>query len=263
MLGKKIFLMLITVSIFWVVNSEAGQPYRLGAGDVVRLSVYDHPDLNTVARIAESGRITFPLIGEVSIMGLTEREAELELANLLLSREIVRSPQVSLIVDSYQSQRVSILGAVSDPGIYPILRGRTVVDLIAEAGGLNEQAGDVVIVTKASGGEDRKVLFDLGAILRGEETELNLQVTDGDRIYVPTMERFYVYGQVNRPGVYRLERGMTVIQALSVAGGLTDKATERGMMIKRNGEGRTTSIAVELTHTVQPDDVVYVKESLF
>ncbi|MCG8429524.1 MAG: SLBB domain-containing protein, partial [Chromatiales bacterium] len=239
------------------------EPYRLGAGDIVRLSVYEHPDLNTVARIAESGSITFPLVGGVSIVGLTEREAEMKLADLLQRKEIVRSPQVTLIVDSYQSQRVSILGEVAQPGLYPISRGSTVVDLIAEAGGLNENAGDVAIVTQISDGQAHKIRVNLGSILRGELTAQNLQVGDGDRIYVPMMEQFYVYGQVNRPGVYRLERGMTVMQALSVAGGLTDKATERGMEIKRNSENHTTTIAVGLTHTVLPGDVVYVKESLF
>lgn len=242
----------------------ADQGYRLGTNDVVRVTVYGQPDLGTVARISERGSITLPVVGEVKLSGLTAREAERKLVDVLTQKQVVKSPQVGLFVEEFQSQRVSVVGQVAKPGVYSITRGSTVLDLISEAGGLNEDAGDVAILTRKGGRGEERVEVDLSGILEGRPGAVEPSISDGDRIFVPRMEQFYVYGEVNKPGAYRYERGMTVMQALAVAGGLTDKGTERGMKIRRKrGDGVEETLAATLSQEVQASDVLQVKESLF
>lgn len=262
MFGKTLTGVLALTILLWSAWGHASGSYRLGAGDVIRVTVYEHPDLGALARIAADGGITFPLIGEVRVAGLTVREAELRLAQALEREGLVQQPQVSLMVESFESQRVSVLGQVKSPGVYPVVPGSTVVDMIAQAGGLAENAGSLAVVSGGKAGS--KSLVDLTSILDGESAAGNRVVANGDRIFVPLAEQFYIYGQVNRPGVYRLERGMTVMQAVSVAGGITDRGTQRGLTINRkNGGEETVAVPAELTHRVMKDDVIFVKESLF
>jgi polysaccharide biosynthesis/export protein len=255
----------LTVLLFVLsLGALADQSYRLGANDVIRVTVYGHADLSTVARVAENGGVTIPIIGEVSLGGLTGREAELKIQSLLKEQKIVKSPQVTLIVDKYESQRVSVLGEVKKPGVYAITRGSSLMDLISEAGGLGEEAGEVAIVTRKDEGAGRGRVIDLVSLLEGSAVTPEPTVADGDRIFVPRMERFYIYGQVNKPGAYRLERGMTVMQALSVASGLTDKGTERGIKVRRkSGDGAEQEFSAQLTQRIQANDVIYVNESIF
>lgn len=261
---KSLVLALAILLTFNSVGAWAAGSYHLGADDVVRVTVYGHPDLDTVARIAENGSITFPTVGEVSLAGLTARQAEHKLAEILAKADVVKSPIVGLIVDQFQSQQVAVLGKVAKPGMYVITRESTLTDLITQAGGLSEDAGDTAILTRSSSSPDTKTVVDLTSLLEGRASVPEPKVRNGDRIYVPEMEKFYVYGEVNKPGAYRLERGMTVVQALSVAGGLTDKATERGMKIRRlTSNGSEEIIPAELTHALRPSDVLYVEESLF
>jgi polysaccharide export outer membrane protein len=171
---------------------------------------------------------------------------------------------VALTVEQYRSQKVSVLGEVNRPGVYAIAGANTLMDLLSEAGGLGEEAGELAIVTRRGSPAGQSQAIDLAALLEGRADIPEPRLGDGDRIFVPRMDRFYIYGQVNRPGSYRLERGMTVMQALSVASGLTDKGTERGLKIRRMaGDGREQVISAELTQRIQPSDVLFVKESLF
>ncbi|MCF7984363.1 MAG: SLBB domain-containing protein [Thiohalocapsa sp.] len=256
------FFLAITLIAFSIATFAA-DPYRLGSNDVVRITVFGQPDLTTVARVNEGGSISFPFIGEVSVAGLTTRDAELKVARLLEQKDVVKSAQVGVMVESYQSRRVAVLGQVTNPGNYVITRGTTVMDLISEAGGLTENAGSQAILTRADSGGGKTVI-DLDRLLGGRGDTASPMVSDGDTVFVERADRFYIYGQVNRPGTYSLERNMTIVQALSVAGGLTDKGTERGMKVKRTSdEGKVKTIPVGLTDRIAPNDVIFVKESLF
>lgn len=259
-------LLLLCLSVLAAGAIAQGGGYRLGAGDLVRVDVYENPDLATLGRLSEAGVLGFPLLGEVTLAGLTEREAATRIAERLSAGRLVRDPQVSLTVEGFESQQVAILGAVARPGRYPVQPGSTVLDLLAEAGGLRDEAGERVVLRRSSG--ERREL-PLTALLQGEGGDADLALRDGDRLFVPSGESFFVYGQVNRPGVYRLQPGMTVMQALSVAGGLTDKGTERGLTISRTptlaqaGTQDPVAIPAQLDQRVQPGDVVHVRESLF
>lgn len=266
MLNRFLFALVVFFAAFIPPASAASKDYVLGPGDVVRITIYEHQDLNALARISQAGSINFPLVGEVFIAGMRERDAEAKLTSLLRDGGFVKSPQVTLIVEQYRSQQVSVLGEVNKPGMYTIDRGSKISDLLAMAGGVNPvSGGDYAVLIKKDGNDGKGGYpVDLLALLRNGDMTQNLEVGDGDIVFVPRMEMFYIYGEVQRPGSYRLQRDMTVVQALSMGGGLTPRGTQRGIQIKRrDASGAVTTINADLFQTLMPDDVVYVKESLF
>jgi polysaccharide export outer membrane protein len=159
---------------------------------------------------------------------------------------------------------VSVLGQVNKPGRYPVDGGQGLVDILALAGGVLPEGGDVVYLIRKRGGASTKETVDLAEMMRAGDLKLNLGLVTGDVVYVERAPRFYIYGQVQKPGAYRLGANMTVQQVLSLGGGLTPRGTERGMRIKRrDGDGKVGEIAAKSGDVVQADDVIYVKESLF
>jgi len=242
----------------------AAEDYLLGGGDMVHISVYDQPDLTTTARISQDdGTITFPLLGEVAIAGLSPEDAGSKIAKLLKDGGLIKNPQVALAVQEFLSQKIPVMGQVNKPGEYPLKGESQVINLIAQAGGLQEDAADVITVVKREGGKSVKYNIDLLRFYGGDMSQ-NIEVSEGDFILVPKMDRFYIQGEVNRPGMYRLERDMTVMQALSVGGGINGRGSLSGMKVTRHkADGTTEKIGVELTDRLQPNDVLTVKERLF
>jgi polysaccharide biosynthesis/export protein len=237
----------------------------LGAGDVVKVNVYGNPDLAMETRVADNGEITFPLIGRVAVAGLSTGEAEKRIATKLESGGYLKKPQVSLIVTQVQSQAVSVLGQVNRPGRYPLEGGkRNLMDLLAQAGGIAQDGSDMVSLVRTRKGKTERETIDVVDLVRSGELAQNHNLAAGDVIYVERAPRFYIYGEVQRPGAFRLERGMTVTQALSAGGGLTLRGTERGIQVKRrDANGELQTVKVKPDDVLQIDDVVYVKESWF
>jgi polysaccharide export outer membrane protein len=251
---------LMTVAMGWANAADA----TLGAGDVVRISVYGSPDLNVETRIGQSGILTFPLVGQVQVGGLEIPAAERKIAGLLESGGFLRKPQVTILVTSLSSQQVSVLGLVNRPGRYPIEGKRTVLDMLALAGGANLDGSDIVTLIRKRNGEVTKETLDIVDMLRSGELKRDVELSPDDILYVERAPRFYIYGEVQRPGAFKLERSMTVLQALAVGGGLTQRGTERGMRIKRrDADGKIQVIDAKHDDLLQTDDIVYVKESLF
>lgn len=258
-------------SIFWLVGAFiaasyafAAEDYLLGGGDTVNITVYDQPDLTTEARISQDdGTITFPLLGEVAVSGLSPEQAGQKIANLLERGGYIKKPQVSLTVKEFKSQKIPVMGQVNSPGEYLLSGESRVVDLISQAGGLKSDAADIIIVVKKDGDKSVKHEIDLLRFYAGDMSQ-NITVSRGDFVLVPKMDTFYIHGEVKRPGSYRLERDMTVMQALSVAGGISDRGSLSGMKVTRSkGDGTTEKVGVELTDKLKPNDVLYVKERLF
>lgn len=238
--------------------------YQLGPGDVVRVTVYDHPDLTADARVSEAGSIQFPLLGDVAVRGRTTAEAADQLAVMLDRGGFVKQPQVTLMVVQFRSQQISVLGFVSRPGKYPVEQTSTVLDLLAQAGGVTQSADDKVVLIRANDPAKARHEVDLITLFDKGDTAQNLEVSNGDVIYVPREPRFYIYGEIQRAGAYRIERGMTVMQALSVAGGLTLRGTDSRLKVnRRDSVGVLQSLSIKLDDVVQPNDVIYVTESLF
>ena len=258
------FMLLFLVCI---ANSFAAKAREgvLGPGDTLKIFVYGHPDLTTETKISETGNITFPLLGEVSVSGLTPSAAEKKIINLLESRDFIRKPQVNIFAASLQSQMVSVLGYVRNQGRYPIEGKRSITDILAMAGGvIVPDGGEIVTLIRYEGNKPTREVVDVLEMIRSSDLSRNLTVRSDDLIFVERAPRFYIYGEVQRAGAYKLERNMTVIQALSLGGGLTQRGTERGLRIQRRGtDGNLQVLNANSSDLVQPDDVIYIKESLF
>jgi polysaccharide biosynthesis/export protein len=235
--------------------------YRLGVGDLVRVNVFGYPDMTADVRVDEVGSIRYALVGSLAVVGRSTREVETNLALRLTEGGFIRNPQVSVLVTEYRSQKVGVMGQVARPGQYPLTQLTRVLDVLAEAGGVVAgAAADRATLLRADGS---KIEIDLFALFDGNP-EHNAAVSAGDTVYVPRAAQFYIYGEVQRPGTYRLERRMTVSQAISAGGGLTPRGTERRTEIKRRlADGDETVVAVRGSDFLEPDDVLLVKESLF
>jgi polysaccharide biosynthesis/export protein len=245
----------------WMHFAFSQEPnYILGPGDLIKITVFNNPDLTLDTRVSESETVSFPLIGQVKIGGLSTFTAESKIASLLEKGGYIKNPQVNIFVTQFQSKLVSVLGRVDKPGRYPIDRTTNLADLLALAGGVLPDGSDLVTVVSGSS----KAEYDLQKIVGKTDTLKSVIISGGEVVFVPRAPMFYIYGEVQRPGSYRLERGMTVMQALAQGGGLTLRGTERNIKINRqNAAGVTMESLPALTDTIQQDDVIYVQESLF
>lgn len=263
--------------------ASAQQEYVIGEGDLLRITVYDHPDLTTEARVSGEGKITFPLIGEVVVSDQTVAAAERTIARVLEDGFIVR-PQVSILITEFKSKKVTVLGEVAKPGVV-ILRGAyTLMEAISDAGGVTENAGDTIYIQRKifRGGGDRKVapeikntlagivekeevtvLVDTKRLFEEGDASVNTPVQDGDSIYVPKAAFVYVNGEVRTPGAYKITKGLTVLKSITLAGGFTPKASERRTKIIRNTDKGEVTIKAKMDDLVMPDDIVFVPESWF
>ena len=237
----------------------------LGAGDAIRITVFQNPDLTTETRISEQGTIVFPLIGEVALGGRTTAGAAARIAEKLKQGDFLRNPQVNVSVTQLRSRQVSVLGHVPRPGRYPLDdTSLKLTDVLALAGGIGPAGDDTVIVMATRNGKITKLEIDVPKMYRSGDLSPNIEVQNGDTIFVQRAPVFYIYGEVQRAGAYRLEPNMAVMQALSAGGGLTPRGTQRGLMINRRmSDGTVQKLDARLADPVQPDDVIYVRESLF
>lgn len=241
------------------------QDYRLGAGDSLRVLVFQSPDLTTEARVSESGTITVPLVGSVAIGGQSIAQAERSIAKALQDGGYLRQPQVNIVLLQVRGHQVAVLGQVQKPGRFALeLANTRVSDLLAMAGGTLPTGDDVAVLTGTRDGQPFRRSIDIPALFLGEESPDNLAVQGGDTLYVHRAPVFYIYGEAQRPGSYRIERGMTVMQGLAAGGGPTHRGSEKRLLLhRRDANGQLTEYAPAPTVKLQPNDVLYVRESLF
>ncbi len=239
--------------------------YRLGAGDVVRVSVYQNPDLALETRITEAGIVSYPLLGTVRLGGLSVTAAEKLLADGLKSGNFVRQPQVTIVVLQVRGNQASVLGQVNRPGRYPLeVADMRLTDLLAIAGGTAVSGADAVVVTGARNGQPMRVEVDLPSVFAPGGRSKDVLILNGDTIWVDRQPLVYIYGEVQRPGPLRLERDMTVMQGLASGGGLTQRGTEKGLRVhRRGGEGKVVVVQPALDDKLRDGDVIFVRESLF
>ncbi len=242
-------------------TGNVGGDYRLGPGDLLHITVSGYPEMATDVRVSQTGNITYPFIGEVQVANLPTQAVEEIVAKKLSDGGFIRQPQVTVLVAEYQGQKISVMGQVAKPGQYPLPSRVRVMDLLAEAGGtLPSTAADEATLLHKDGS---KVVIDLQSLFDGDPQQ-NLAVSDGDTIYVPRAPQFYIYGEVQKPGMYRLERRMTVSRAISAGGGLTSKGSERRVVVKRrDANGKERSMSLDSSASIMPDDVIFVKQGWF
>jgi len=251
-------------------GTSQGQDYVIGENDVLRVTVYDHPDLTSLVRVSANGTIMFPLIGRVSVADLSVDGVEKRLRDLLADGYIV-NPIVSVFIEDYRSRKVTILGEVAKPGLYELTGDSTLLEIISKAGGLTPGAGERAVIKRAlpnaKGGETSDesgtIAIDMNRLVEEGDNTLNLSVDDGDSIYIPRAGNFFVTGEVERPGSYKYEEGLTVLKAITTASGFTSKAARGKVRLIRRVDGVDTTVRVNMDDPVRPDDVLDVPTSFF
>ena len=260
------FVCALLASLALAASAENDQgDYRLGPGDAIRIVVFRNPDLTLETRVSESGSITFPLIGAVEIGALTISAAQTKIGNALREGGYLQQPQVNIALLEVRGSQVLVLGQVARPGRFPLERlSSRLSDILALAGGIAPAGADTVILSGVRDGKPFRREIDVAGIFLDKQRDNDVTVAGGDVVYVHRSPVYYVYGEVQRPGSYRVERGMFVMQALAQAGGPTARGTEsRLRLYRRNANGALERLSPELTSEIKADDVIYVSERLF
>lgn len=265
----RIFLLacLLVASGFGLLPQPAAAQgdYRLGPGDAVRIVVFQHPDLTLEARIPESGQLAYPLVGSIRAAGQSPNELAQSLAQSLREGRFLADPQVSVLITAHRSQQVSVLGQVVRPGRYPIeVGGLRLSEVLALAGGIAPTGADGVILVRQDGAQRNRRMLDLARLVAPAEAADDPVLRQDDLVFVERAPQYYIYGQVQRPGMYGVDRGLTVAQAIAKGGGLTLRGTDRGVRLqRRQTDGRVSVQEVRLDDPVQGDDLLIVRESVF
>ncbi len=242
----------------------SARDYVAGAGDVLRINVYQNPDLSLDARISESGLISYPLLGQVRVGGLSVGQIESTISDGLKKGNFIKQPQVSVLVSQVRGNQASVLGMAARPGRYPLeVNGMRMSELLALAGGVAAGGSEVVTLSGIREGKPFRTQIDITRLFTGPDANDPI-VRNGDTLYVDRLPTIYIYGEVQRPGPVPLMADMTVMQAVASGGGLTARGTERGLKVhRRNAAGQIEEIPVRMTDPLRKDDVLYVRESLF
>src|SRR5215831_18145104 len=250
--------------------------FTLGPGDVLRVSVYDNPDLSQEVTIGADGALSYPLIGRVQAAGLSVRQLESLLAKRFADGYLV-SPQVGVTVTQHKSQQVYVMGAVKTPGPYALQRQTTLLEALSAAGGPAPDAGFEVILTHAadqqalSSGTSKAsaaangqsaVRVSLEQLMAGGVPQ-RLTLQDGDVLYVPLAAFVYLTGEIQHPGRYRLEKDTTIQKAVTLAGGFTKFAATKSMTVQRMVGAKRVDFQASPNDLLQAEDVVVVRPSLF
>jgi polysaccharide export outer membrane protein len=238
--------------------ASAKEEYVIGPEDVLEISVYDHEEMTSTVRVGGNGVITLPLLDAVEVGGLTVSQATKKITDLL-SGDYIVDPKVNIFVVTFRGQKVVILGQVENPGLYEIRAETTLLELISLAGGLNPDAGDIATLKRVNekGTEERKI--DLERLIDKGDTTLNFRVMDGDKVFIEKAGLFYVTGEVNRPSSYPYQDRLSLIKAITMAGGLTNIASSTKVKILRQNEGKEQVIEQASMDTeILPEDVIVV-----
>lgn len=244
--------------------AEDTNDFVLGSGDLVHILVFQSPELSLDIKLPDSGNINYPLIGAINIAGLTVAAAETKIAKALQAGGYFKNPQVNIVVVT-PGDDISVLGQVLKPGRYALDKPKMrLTDVIATAGGIVSTGSDSVIIKGTRDNKSYRKEIDIAALFIQKDSDINEYVVPGDEIYVHRAPMFYIYGEAQRPGSYRVERNMTVIQALAQGGGLTAKGTQRSIKLYRTTEaGDLQKLKPSMTDKIQTDDVLFIEESLF
>ena len=243
--------------------------YQIGAQDVLTINVFGETDLSGKYTVEQDGTFTFPLVGRVKAGGATLRDLEQELKKKLTDG-FLKNPEVTVSMETYRSQRLLIMGEVRAPAEYQLTGDMTLLAALARAGGTTSAAGREALIVRTprhpgageSSAEAQIIRVDLAELQAGN-LALNIPLVDGDTITVPKAQSVFVSGQVKSPGAFPVERDTTVLQVLSLAGGLTDRGADNRIRIQRTVDGKKVELKAKLTDVVLPGDTIIVPEKYF
>ncbi|OFW14636.1 MAG: hypothetical protein A3F70_09295 [Acidobacteria bacterium RIFCSPLOWO2_12_FULL_67_14] len=246
-------------------GATRGPDYVIGANDVLWITSYDDEDLTGRFTVDGDGAFTYPLLGRVSAGGMTLRAAEAYLKRTLVQRGLFRNPQITVAIDEYRSQKVFVIGEVRRPGVYPLSGSMTLVEALALADSASPDAGhEAVVVRQGAGAEDEEVIRANFRDLENGNLSQNVVLRDGDTVIVPRAETIYVFGEVRAPGSYALrDEDVTVIQALALAGGISERGSTGRVEIVRIIDGELRELKADLADVVRPGDTIVVPERFF
>lgn len=256
---------------------SAGQSpldYVIGPKDTLTITVWGQPELSGRFTVEPDGGFTFPLIGRVKAAGLALRALEAQLKRGLFDGYL-KNPQVTAAIEEYRSQQIFVVGEVRQPAAYPLTGDMTLIEALARAGSTTANAGTEALIVRSRSGRPASspvlpdgrqtvsvVRVDLEELQTGGPAQ-NLNLRNGDTVFVPRAQTLYVAGQVRNPGAYPYQKSMTVLQALSLAGGATDRGSTARIRILRTVDGRKKELKVKLTDLVRPVDTIVVPERFF
>ena len=245
----------------------AQNDYVVGSQDVLTITVFGEAELSGKYTVEQDGTFTFPQLGRVKAGGLTLRGLESELKTKLADGYL-RNPQVAVAIENYRSQRILIMGEVRSPGEFQLNGEMTLLAALARAGSTTPTAGREVTIVRpkrnVKPGEDPSEILRVNlAELQAGNMSLNIALQDGDTINIPKAQSVFVAGQVKSPGAYAVDPGATVLQVLSLAGGLTDRGSDNRIRIQRTVNGKKVEVSVKLTDVVNPGDTIIVRERFF
>jgi polysaccharide export outer membrane protein len=252
--------------------------YKIGPKDLLEIAVFELPELNQTVRVSEDGSISLPLLGNVVIGGFTKEQLQEKLATLL-EEKYLKKARVTVFIKEYQSNRVSVIGAVGKPGMYELIGRVSLLEMISQAGGLTDRAAsELYVLREGENGTQAKLTIDLNDLIINNNQKLNIPLMPKDVINIPIDQiiNVFVFGAVRNPGALqvKMSKKITLLQAIAQAGGTAEGASKSGIVIKRkdNKTGKETKIEVNLKDIIkgkkrdielQEGDVVYVPESVF
>lgn len=238
--------------------------YVIGPQDVLIITSYDEPELTGRFTAETDGTFTYPLIGRVQAGGLTLREVEAYLKRRLIEDGFFMRPQITVAIGAYKSQRIFIVGEVQQPGAYPLSGDMRLIEALALAGSMLPTASGEVVVARAAGdGQSQHTVRLSVRDLDGDLLMPDLALRGGDTIFVRRAENVFLFGQVRNPGAYPLPQNTMVLQALSLAGGVTDRGATSRIEVVRMVSGGAQTIRVALTDLVRPGDTIVVPQRFF
>ena len=247
--------------------------YIIGPNDVLGVTVFDRPQLSGKFTVEADGTLAFPLVGRVTVGGLSIRAAEEEI-RMRLAAGYLTDPHVSVTVDQYRSQQIFVMGEVRQPGSLQFTGSMTLIEALARVGSTTDRAGSEAMIVRSPSEPARAGAAQAANASNSETVHINLQslqmgvlsqnvaLRAGDTIFVPRAATVFVSGQVRSAGEYVIRSGMTVRQALALAGGVTDRGSMRRIQIIRQVDGKAVTVAVDLQTAVQPGDTIVVRERL-
>jgi polysaccharide export outer membrane protein len=259
-----------------MAGSGQSYEYQIGAKDLLEISVFEVPELNITVRVSENGMVSLPLLGEVKAEGLNRAELEKQIA-AMLEKNYLKNAQVTIFIKEFQSKKISVMGAVREPGMHDLIGRQSLLQVISMAGGLSEQASDTVIIFRQfKRAPSQSLVIKIDDVLLKADPKYNIPIFPGDIINVPGSQYLdiYVFGQVKNPGTIRMKKGsdeVTLLRAIAQAGGFGDRARRGKVMITRTENGIEKKINVDVGEilsggrkdfVLQAFDVVFVPESI-
>jgi polysaccharide biosynthesis/export protein len=246
--------------------------YVVGAQDVLKITVFDEPTMSGSYRVDTDGSFQYPMLGRVTVGGMRVREVE-QLLKSKLEDGYIKRAQVAVDVDQFRSRSIYVVGEVRSPGKYAMTGQMSLIEALAAAGSTTPTASSEIMILRPRDAGTAQPLtpeqVDRSNVTRVNLADLqlgrlsqNVTLAEGDTIFVPRAEKFFITGQVRTPGAYTYERGLTVLQAISLAGGLTEKGSSRRIKVIRAVKGKKTQQGIDLADAIQPGDTLVIPQRL-